>query len=70
MKTNSHGDRGSALLAVLWLSAALAAIAFSVSTTVRAETDRVSTAADGLRASYLRTKVLHPQNTGSLLSVP
>ena len=52
MKTT---NRGSALLAVLWLSAALAAIAFSVSTTVRAETDRVSTAADGLRASYLAT---------------
>src|ERR1051325_6265588 len=42
-----------AQLAVLWLSAALAAIAFSVATTVRAETDRVSTAADGLRAWYL-----------------
>jgi general secretion pathway protein K len=52
MKTS---NRGSALLAVLWLSAALAAIAFSVSTTVRSETDRVSTAADGLRASYLAT---------------
>jgi len=47
------GRRGSALLAVLWLSAALAAIGFSVSSTVRAETDRVSTSADGLRASYL-----------------
>jgi len=46
-------QRGSALLAVLWLSAALAAIAFSVSSTVRSETDRVSTSADGLRASYL-----------------
>lgn len=45
--------RGSALLAVLWLSAALAAIGFSVSSTVRAETERVSTSADGLRASYL-----------------
>ncbi len=46
-------ERGGALLAVLWLSAALAAIAFSVSSTVRAETDRVSTSADGLRAAYL-----------------
>ncbi|MBV8845406.1 MAG: general secretion pathway protein GspK [Bryobacterales bacterium] len=35
------------------MSAALAAIAFSISSTVRSETDRVSTAADGLRASYL-----------------
>jgi len=40
---------------VLWLSAALAAIALSVSATVRAETEHVSTAADGLRAWYLAT---------------
>lgn len=45
--------RGSALLAVLWLSAALAAIAFSVATAVRAETERTSTSTDGLRAYYL-----------------
>jgi general secretion pathway protein K len=53
-----HGKgnrRGGALLTVLWLSAALAAIAFSVATTVRAETDRVSSASDGLRAWYLAT---------------
>jgi general secretion pathway protein K len=48
-------QRGSALLMVLWLSAALAAIALSVSATVRAETEHVSTAADGLRAWYLAT---------------
>jgi general secretion pathway protein K len=53
MWTNSPRQKGSALLAVLWMSAALAAIAFSISSTVRSETDRVSTAADGLRASYL-----------------
>jgi general secretion pathway protein K len=40
---------------VLWLSAALAAIALSVSVTVRAETEHVSTSADGLRAWYLAT---------------
>ena len=51
----SARERGSALLMVLWLSAALAAIALSVSATVRAETDRVSTSADGLRAWYLAT---------------
>src|SRR5271165_3919718 len=45
--------RGSALLAVLWLSAGLAAIAFSLSTTVRGETERAATAMDGLRAYYL-----------------
>jgi general secretion pathway protein K len=49
---NPH-ERGGALLTVMWLSAALAAIAFSVATTVRAETDRVSSASDGLRTWYL-----------------
>ena len=38
---------------MLWVSAALAAIAFSVATSVRSETGRVETAADGLRAWYL-----------------
>jgi general secretion pathway protein K len=47
------GNGGSALLAVLWLSAALAAIAFSLSSTVRGETERTSTAVDGLRSYYL-----------------
>jgi general secretion pathway protein K len=47
--------RGSALLAVLWLSAALAAIAFSLANTVRGETERTSVAVDGLRAYYLAT---------------
>lgn len=45
--------RGSALLAVLWLSAALAAIGFSLATTIRGETERMSTALDGLRSYYL-----------------
>jgi general secretion pathway protein K len=45
--------KGGALLTVLWLSAGLAAIAFSVSSSVRTETERVSTSADGLRAGYL-----------------
>lgn len=53
MKTRHK--RGSALLTVLWLSAALAAIAFSVSSSVRAETDRVETDSNGLRAWYLAT---------------
>jgi len=51
-------NRGSALLTVLWLSAALAAIAFSVSSSVRAETDRVEAASNGLRAWYLATGAL------------
>ena len=51
MRTNTN--RGSALLAVLWLSAALSAIAFSVASSVRAETERASTTAEGVRAYYL-----------------
>lgn len=46
-------ERGGALLAVLWLSAALSAIAFAVATTVRTETQRTSSHVDGLRAHYL-----------------
>ncbi|MGD0498260.1 MAG: hypothetical protein ABSC23_07475 [Bryobacteraceae bacterium] len=45
--------RGSALLAVLWLTAALAAIGIAVSATVRGETERVGNAMEGARAYYL-----------------
>ncbi len=47
--------RGSALLAVMWLSLALSAIAFSLANTVRGETERTSTAVDGVRTYYLAT---------------
>ncbi len=51
-----HTDRrGSALLVVLWLSAALSAIAFSVASTVRSETGRVTSSVDRLKAYYLAT---------------
>ncbi|HML17308.1 MAG TPA: hypothetical protein VK419_09790 [Bryobacteraceae bacterium] len=53
--SGDRNQRGSALLAVLWLSAALAVIAFSVSTSVRSETDRVGSSASGLRTWYLAT---------------
>ena len=56
--TRASGARGGALLAVLWLSAALAAIAFSLANTVRGETERASTAVDGLRSQYLATGAL------------
>jgi general secretion pathway protein K len=52
-------QRGSALLAVLWVSAALAAIGFSLASTVRSETDRTSTAVDGLRAYYLASGAIY-----------
>jgi len=56
--TTASNTRGGALLAVLWLSAGLAAIALSVSSNVRSETDRVSTSGEGLRASYLASGAL------------
>lgn len=46
---------GAALLAVLWLSAALAAIAFALANTERGETERASTSIEGMRAYYLAT---------------
>jgi len=46
---------GSALLAVLWLSAALSAIAFSLAVTVRGETERSSAALESVRSHYLAT---------------
>jgi general secretion pathway protein K len=45
--------RGGALLAVLWLAAALSAIAFAVANTVRTETQRTSNASEGIRTYYL-----------------
>lgn len=46
-------SQGTALLAVLWLSAALATIALSLADTVRGEADRSATAVDGLRSQDL-----------------
>lgn len=40
---------------VLWLSAALSAIAFSLATTVRGEVDRAATAVEQVRSHYLAT---------------
>jgi len=40
-------------LTVLWLSAALSAIGFSVATTVRGEVERAATAADGVKGYFL-----------------
>jgi len=50
--------RGSALVAVLWLTAALTAIAFSLASTVRGEVERTSTQLDGTRAYYLAAGAL------------
>jgi general secretion pathway protein K len=48
-----NARRGGALLAVLWLSAALSAVAFSLAHTVRGETERTATSVEGLRSYYL-----------------
>jgi general secretion pathway protein K len=58
MVAKAGHTKGSALLAVLWLSVALAAIAFSLASTVRGELERTSTAWDGARAYYLATGAL------------
>jgi general secretion pathway protein K len=52
MSTNKR-RRGSALLMVLWISAALAAIAFSLGMTIRGETDHTSTQLEEIKAYYL-----------------
>ncbi|MGC2657290.1 MAG: hypothetical protein WA324_04885 [Bryobacteraceae bacterium] len=44
---------GSALIAVLWLAAAMTAIAFALAATVRTETERAENDSEGLRAYYL-----------------
>jgi general secretion pathway protein K len=49
----SKTQHGAALLAVLWLVAGLSAIALTIASTVRGETERSSTDADGLKAYYL-----------------
>lgn len=57
MPTN-RAEKGGALLMVLWLTAALSAIAFSVATTVRGETERTATHIEQVRAYYLATGAL------------
>ncbi len=54
MPTSSElgSKRGSALLTVLWLTAALSAIGVAVASNVRGETERTSTAVDDTKAYY------------------
>jgi general secretion pathway protein K len=62
MRISSHrtkSRRGGALLAVLWLSVALATIALAVATRVRAETERSSTLTEGLQAKYVAEGAIH-----------
>lgn len=57
MCTDAHlsraRQRGGALLSVMWLSAALTAIAFSIALSVRAEVERTENSLQGLKAEYL-----------------
>ncbi|HYP06701.1 MAG TPA: hypothetical protein VER03_10770 [Bryobacteraceae bacterium] len=48
-------QQGAALIAVLWLAAILAAIAFSIANTVRGETERTGTTTESVRSYYLAT---------------
>jgi len=52
-RRTKSAQQGTALLAVLWLSAALATIAISLADTVRGEAERSATAVDGLRSQHL-----------------
>lgn len=56
--SRAHARQGGALLAVLWLSVALAAVAFSVAAVVRGEVERAGNAVDGLKAHYLAAGAL------------
>jgi general secretion pathway protein K len=49
----SRNRRGSALLTVLWLSAALAAISLAVANNVRGETERASTNAEDAKSYFI-----------------
>lgn len=52
-RSRRRSTRGGALLAVLWLVAALSVIALAIAATVRAEVERTTTNAEGVRAYYL-----------------
>jgi general secretion pathway protein K len=69
MAISSPRKRGSALLAVMWLSAALAAFSFSLASTVRGEAERASTDLDSLRAYYIATGAVERASLELLWSV-
>lgn len=52
MSISRQGRRGSALLTVLWLTAALAAIGIAVASNVRGESERTSSAVDDTKAAF------------------
>jgi general secretion pathway protein K len=52
-RSNTRRPRGSALLTVLWLTAALSAIGLALANNVRGETERAATAMDDTRAYFI-----------------
>lgn len=50
-----RSERGSALIAVLWLSAALSVVALALAAQVRSEAERATALAESTRAYYLAT---------------
>src|SRR6187399_2726752 len=67
LKKSRSSRRGGALLTVLWLSAALAAIAMAVATRVRAETERSATLTDGLQAKYMAEGAIQRMIVSSII---
>lgn len=66
MTSRRSGRKGAALLAVLWLTAALSAIALSIAGTVHSETERAATNVEDVRSQYLaeggiQRAILHMQ---------
>ena len=53
MRTSHNSRSGSALLTVLWLTAALAAIGLAVANNVRGETERAATNVDDVKAYFM-----------------
>ena len=53
MRTKTQNRKGSALLTVLWLTAALSAIGLAVANNVRGETERAATNIDDVKAYFL-----------------
>ena len=64
-----HGGRGSALLAVLWLSAALAAIAFALPPPCGGRPSASRRPLDGLRSYYLATGAIDRASVELLWSI-
>jgi general secretion pathway protein K len=62
-------SKGSALLAVMWISIALAAFGFSLASTVRGEIERASTDLDSLRAYYVASGAVERAEVELLWSI-